>query len=79
MCPMCIGVATWYVAGASSAGGIAALAFKRSGVRNRSEPHRPFGCDESGADAGERPPESGSAAPGSRRVRLSDQTMTPQR
>jgi hypothetical protein len=35
MCPMCIGVATWYLAGASSAGGIAALVVKRSSSRNQ--------------------------------------------
>ena len=35
MCPMCIGVATWYFAGASSAGGIAALVLRRSNGHNK--------------------------------------------
>jgi hypothetical protein len=37
MCPMCIGVATWYFAGASSASGIVALALKRSSARNNNK------------------------------------------
>jgi len=35
MCPMCIGVAAWYFAGASSAGGIAALVLRRSNGQNK--------------------------------------------
>jgi hypothetical protein len=48
MCPLCIGVATWYFAGASSAGSIAALVLKRSSVRNHH--NRECGITESKRD-----------------------------
>jgi hypothetical protein len=45
MCPMCIGAATWYFAGASSVSGIVALVLKRSGVHNNNK-HNDV-CDDS--------------------------------
>jgi hypothetical protein len=47
MCPLCIGVATWYVAGATSAGGIAALFLKRTNTRNRDKFNGECGDTES--------------------------------
>ena len=74
MCPMCIGVATWYVAGASSAGGIAALALKRSRARSRREHCGGHGDADANRDAGDltaRPsecePSTGQASPDARR------------
>jgi hypothetical protein len=40
---MCIGVATWYFAGASSAGGIVALVLKRSNGRIKHRDADKFG------------------------------------
>jgi len=44
MCPLCIGAATWYLAGASSAGGTAMIV-KRSiqQRKNKMKPKRPVG------------------------------------
>jgi hypothetical protein len=47
---MCIGVATWYFAGASSAGGIAALVLKRSNGRNKDGHTGKFGDADSQRD-----------------------------
>lgn len=38
MCPMCIGAATWYFAGASAVTGVVALVARRSIARDREEP-----------------------------------------
>jgi hypothetical protein len=72
MCPMCIGVATWYVTGATSAGGIAAFALKRSRARNRRDQ-----IDEHGRTAAKRDPngqsrESQPAASNDGRINLSE-------
>ena len=56
MCPMCIGVATWYVAGVSSAGGIAALVLKRSSGNKRDTLERQSG----GVEAKRNPDENAS-------------------
>lgn len=73
MCPMCIGVATWYVTGATSASGIAALALKRSRGRKRREQRGEHGHDEPTRDPGalteqlqQRVPGTGPASPNAR-------------
>ena len=43
MCPMCIGAAAWYVAGMSSAGGIAAVFLNRSSGNKRDTHERHSG------------------------------------
>ncbi len=55
MCPICIGVATWYIAGASSAGGIAALILKRSNGRNKHGDADKFGDADSRRGLCDRP------------------------
>jgi hypothetical protein len=52
MCPMCIGVATWYVTGATSASGIVALALKRPRARNQHEHPGDHVDDEARRDPG---------------------------
>ena len=37
MCPLCIGAATWYLAGASSVSGTIALVLKGSRIRDKTE------------------------------------------
>lgn len=50
MCPVCFGVATWYLASASSAGGIAALVLKRSSGQNKDKHNDACGDAESKRD-----------------------------
>jgi len=64
MCPLCIGVATWYVAGASSAGGITALVLGRSSDRNRRERSNLPGNDHGQGDP--RGPEAAPLAGGAK-------------
>jgi hypothetical protein len=53
MRPICIGIATWYFAGATSAGGIAALVLKRSTGHNGDRHTGEVGDAESRRDLNE--------------------------
>ena len=64
MCPMCIGAATWYVAGMSSAGGIAALVLKRARVNNRDAREGPPDRIESKREPDEKSAETRPGTPG---------------
>jgi hypothetical protein len=64
VCPMCIGAATWYVAGVTSAGGIAALVLRRSSVNNRDTHERRCDSIESKCDLDETSPAGRPGTPG---------------